>query len=46
MKTKIQKKQSFIKEMEKLKKEGKLKEEKEPFISTLKKAVKPRSSSR
>ena len=40
MKTKDQKKKAFIKEMEKLKKENKLKEDKQSFENILKKATK------
>lgn len=46
MKTKKEKLNSFAREMKKLKKENSLKEEKEPFFEVLKKAVKPRPSSR
>lgn len=46
MKTKDQKKKAFIKEMEKLKKENKLKEDKQTFENILKKASKPLPSSR
>lgn len=45
MKTKNQKKQTFVKEMKKLKKEGNLKEDKESFLTVLKKAVTRKPSS-
>lgn len=46
MKTKKEKKKAFVKEMEKLKKEGKLKEDKKSFEAVLKKSSKPSPSSR
>lgn len=45
MKTKDQKRKAFIKEIEKLKKEDKLKEDKQVFENILKKASKPSPSS-
>lgn len=46
MKTKEEKEKAFVKEMEKLKKEDKLKEEKQAFEDVLKKASKVLPSSR
>ena len=46
MKTKKEKQQSFTKEMKKLKKEGLLKGDKNSFFEVIKKAIKPRPTSR